>query len=53
MLLSEMVELLKDTSDKEGDCDITAGQMRTAEGTTILTLVIPYRRILRTEGNND
>jgi hypothetical protein len=47
MILSELVKILQDTTDKDGDCDVCAGQIRTADGTTILTVAIPHRRVLR------
>lgn len=52
MLLSEITKILEDTVEKDGDCGVTAGQIRTGEGVTILTVVIPYKRILKdqTEG---
>lgn len=46
MTLSELTKLMQDTLSKDGDCTITAGQMRTPEGKTVLTVVIPERRVL-------
>lgn len=52
MLLSELNKILNDTQEKDGDCEVTAGQIRTGEGVTILTVVIPYRKVMKdqTEG---